>query len=394
MLSHLLQKKQVVVLGLNSGTSADAVDMAAVKISRRNNKFSIKFLSGAEKRASRELRSEIGKISSSSKIELDSLLSLDQNLGLFYGHAAANFIRRLTTQGIKVDLLASHGQTVRHLPTTVRVSGRLLSRTCQLGLLEQIAQQTGLPVVGDFRQAAIAIGHEGAPITTMAMHRLFADRREPRLVVNIGGVANYFYFPAHRSPRFTKAADCGPGNSLTDLLSQGRYGESFDRNGRRALKGNLSRRLLTLLMGEPFFKSKRISTGREEFGLELIERVSSFGKKFNLSGEDILATLGELTTRSIALSVLPLIRRDDNLSKLYLTGGGRHNKFFVSRLRHHLPEMEILSIDELGINGDFVEAASYAVLGEACIRSEPMIESRRAWAILGKIVQPPKKKRA
>jgi anhydro-N-acetylmuramic acid kinase len=227
------------------------------------------------------------------------------------------------------------------------------------------------------------------------MQKLFMSKSESRLIVNVGGISNYFYFPLNRNKLRAQAGDCGPGNSLCDILSQRLFQRQFDANGRIASKGNPSKRILTLLLAEPWFKSKTISTGREAFGKSIAEKIIALGKKFRLSNSDIISTAAELTVIAIVNKIKPLIRRERLISKLYLTGGGRKNRFFVKRLGELLNGVKVLDAGQLGINADYIEAASYAVMGEAALRSEPLPtifdgkKHKKLQPILGKIVQPP-----
>ncbi len=386
------------MLGLNSGTSVDGLDMVAVRISRSGRRTRIKYLAGCTRPYPGEIRQLVKEVVDSRTVELDTIIELDSLLGQFFGRAAATYCRSLSRRGIRVDALASHGQTVRHRPRKRNRGGFMVHGTLQLGSPEQVAAAGGKPVVADFRQADVAAGNEGAPITTTAVERLFATPDETRLLVNIGGMANYFYLPGKVTGRRLDAADCGPGNCLSDNLTQQLFGERFDRRGARAARGQISQRLLTLLLANPFFSSGAVSTGREDFGQVVVDEILGFGGKFDLQPEDMLATAVELTAATIAMKVAPLVSRDSSLSKLYLTGGGRKNSFLVDRLRQRLPAVEIRPVDELGWDGDLVEAASFAVLGEACLRSEPLNRHRQndrtgIGPILGRIVQPPVKAR-
>ncbi|MFQ6007349.1 MAG: anhydro-N-acetylmuramic acid kinase [Candidatus Zixiibacteriota bacterium] len=388
-----MNKKTLVMLGLNSGTSADGLDMTAVRISRIKRQPVITYLASSARPFPWKLQEMILSVADSEKVDLDTVVHLDNLLGQFFGLAASVYIKRLAKVHIKVDAVATHGQTVRHLPEKKRCGRFCVNGTLQLGSLDHIAAYTGKITVGNFRQADIAVGGEGAPITVGAMNRLFARPSESRLIVNLGGIANYFYFPAQKAKLLTQAADCGPGNSLSDTLSKQLFSKRYDRYGQKASKGNASTRLLSLLMAEPFFSSKTASTGREIFGAKMARKMIAHGKEFGLSAEDLLATAIELTAMSIAAKVQTIANNDKNLSKLYLTGGGRKNTFLVNRLKNHLPGMEIRQGDELGIDADFIEAAAYAVMGEACLRSEPLNTGdnvRKSIAcILGRIVQPP-----
>ncbi len=390
-LNRVLQKRTLIVIGLNSGTSADGIDLAAVKFIRKGDRCTSRFLEGRHKGYPAALRNEIHRMMHTSETRVDELMYLDTIIGKLFGREAGRFSENLASRGMHADLIASHGQTVRHLPTMANYLGQRVRGTLQLGSPEFIATLTGCPVVSDFRQADIAVGNEGAPITSEAVGFLFGVKNESRLIVNIGGISNYFYLPRPGAGGKMKAADCGPGNSLSDLLALRLFDEKFDRNGRHAARGAVSQRLLSLLFSDPFYRGKARSTGKEAFGESMVTRMLSFGKKFSLGSEDLLATAMELTARSIAQKIAPVVTGDSSLKKIYLTGGGRNNIFLVKRLQNCLPEVHVCRIDDLGISGDYVEAASYAVLGEACLRGESMSRTADGATkpILGRITQPP-----
>ena len=397
ILKRLQKKKRITVLGLNSGTSADGLDLAAIEIDRSRRHYRVRFLAGRTGRYPAELRRMILTLADSELVSAEDLIRVDQALGLFFGRTAAAFIRHLLKQDIRIDAVASHGQTIRHLPQLEKMAGYVVRGSLQLGNLDRISSLTDKLVIGDFRQADIALGGEGAPITVAAMERLFGVPDESRLIVNLGGIANFFFFPARRSRLAAAASDCGPGNSLSDLLSQRLFGELFDRGGARAMKGQVCQRLLSLLGREPFFDHKTASTGREAFGASLAGRIIDYGKKLRLSKADMLATTAEVTVASIADSVQTFVNRDPHLHKLYLTGGGVRNRFFRQRLQELLGGLEVDSIASLGYNPDLVEASAYAVMGEACLRSEALptrfgrAARQKRWPVLGRIVQPPQK---
>ena len=397
-LVRLFRKQRLVVVGLNSGTSADGLDMAALTVDRGATRYRIVPTDGSARKYSAELRRAVLDLSDSAATTLDQVVFLDQALGQFFGRTTERFIRRLAKLGISVDAIASHGQTVRHLPPEKSVAGFRVRGTLQLGSLEQIAAHTGKVVIGDFRQADVALGNEGAPITTAAMERLFAVSDESRLIVNIGGIANFFYFPRRGVSLMPSAADCGPGNSLSDLLAEKLFRLPFDRGGRLAQRGKVSLRLLSLLLSEPFFRETMASTGREAFGPSLAERMLTYAARLRLSKYDIIATAAELTPVAIADSLRPLVERDRAVRKLYLTGGGVHNRFFARRLSELLDGVTVASVASLGFNPDLVEASAYAVMGEAALRGEALptrfgSARRFHWhPVMGRIVQPPQEK--
>ncbi len=393
-LTHLLRRNSLVIVGLNTGTSADGLDLAAVRIRRQGRAIEGAFIGGEEQAFSSELKNAILAVADAASVDLQSLLCLHNELGNVGGRMCRSFIRRLERRRVLVDCIAWHGQTVAHYPRLHRLGRSQFSASLQLGLPELVAGLTGRTVISDLRQADIALGGEGAPITVAAMERLFASRSEPRLIVNIGGMSNFFFFPARSSKQSSiRAADCGPGNVLIDMLTRQLFGEPMDRNGRFAAAGTVCDDLLESLLKNPFFSGRSGSTGREHFGPAVVQQVLDYSRRYELSTNDVLATVTELTAVAISRAVRRHISGPRPV-KLYLTGGGRRNKLLVQRLQDRLPGCEIGRIDGLGIPGGLVEAAAFAVMGEAALRSDALptlFTGRRARSVpvSGRIVQPP-----
>lgn len=385
-------KSSLTVLGLNSGTSADGLDMAVVRVPRSMNQ-PVTLLDSCHKNFPSAVRDTILSLADSSTTSLEEVIALDSLLGQFFGNEAAAYLQRLGKKRLVVDAVASHGQTVRHRPHHRLMAGVKTHGTLQLGSLAQIAARTGKVVVGDFRQADIALGNEGAPITVSAVARLFQHPRHSRLIVNVGGMANYFYIPKGGRPAGVRAADCGPGNVLSDLLCQRLFNKPYDRNGALARHGEVSRRLLTTLTSMKFFDDSATSTGREQFGAALADRLVREGKRLGLSAHDLLATALELTVYGISRKVTPLLKRDRSMQTLYLTGGGVFNSFLTERISASLGGLKVQSVAELGMDPSMTEPASYAIMGAACLWSQPMVTrfgvKQPRLPILGVIAQPP-----
>jgi len=391
-LPSLLKKKNLIAIGLNSGTSADGLDLAAIRINYSSMRSKVTFIAGYTVPYPEKLRRLIDTAINDRIGSIDELVHLDRELGIFYGEQAAEFCRRLKRKRIRPDLIGSHGQTVRHLPGRIVVGKKKESGTLQLGHPESIAERTGLVTVADFRQADIAAGGEGAPITCHAMWQLFSNRRRSRLLINVGGMANYFLFPAGTGPEKLKASDCGPGNSLLDLLAQKYLRRKFDMDGRAAAGGKISQRLLTLLLADKYLQGKYgHSTGKERFGETFVAKIIDYASRLRLKPDDILATAAELTAVAIASSVRGLINQYD-LSELYLFGGGLRNRYLVARIAENLPGIVILPVDKLGYNPDYLEAVGYALMGGMAIRSLvsglKQVTGARTGTIAGRIVQP------
>ncbi len=398
MFTNLQKRQTLTVLGINTGTSIDSIDLAVARISRVRGRVSFRFLEGFSRKFPNDLRQTLIALAESESVALDTLIRTDNVLGHCLGKAAMFVQKRMLLNGVKIDLVASHGQTIRHTPQFKTLAGKKHRGSLQIGAPGSIAVATLLPVAADFRQADIALGNEGAPITVHAMNQIFRSPAHSRLIVNIGGMSNYFYIPAAKGGASALARDCGPGNILSDSLMQTLEGKRFDRGGKIALSGSCSKSVLQALMTSKFFSSRARSTGREEFGRIALQKITLLGERDSLSTADIMATAAELTVQAIVAGVKPILRKDRSIQKLYLTGGGRKNNLFVTRLRESLTEIEIVLVDELGIDGDYVEACAFALMGEMTIRgiASPTLfdgkSKRRQFPVLGSIFQPPLKK--
>jgi anhydro-N-acetylmuramic acid kinase len=393
ILNKFAGRRNLTVIGMNAGTSADGLDLAAVRIRFLTNSIKVKFIKGKTSQYPANLYRAVDHVVCGDNTSIEDMVRLDRILGDYYGRQAARFCRQLKCQGTNVNLIASHGQTILHLPGKIKIGRCMESSTVQLGHPETIAARTNLPVVADFRQGDIALGGEGAPITSLAMWHLFSSKSTSRLLVNIGGIANYFLFPGGRGPNKAMAADCGPGNSLLDILSRKLYGQRFDRGGRLAAQGTISKRLLTILTADNFLKGKYgPSTGRERFGEKFVTKILKSAKKLGLSNRDILSTTTELTALSIATSIIPYLAKYD-LRSIYLFGGGAKNRYMIKLLKAILSGVDVFSVDELGYNPDYLEAVCYAVMGAMAMQGRssilPHITGAKYKIPAGRIIQPP-----
>lgn len=405
MLTELLKRKTLNVLGINSGTSTDGLDLALVKVSRtKSGALHITPLLQRSVPYTPSVRKELLQLADSDKVPPEELALLDEALGDLIGKAAGSFIARAKRMKLKTDMIASHGQTIRHHPQRVSRLGRKISATLQIGSPERIAVWSGLPVVSHFRQADTALGGEGAPITTSGVHHALRDSRKSSLLINIGGIANFFYLQKGAAGT-VEARDIGPGNVLLDLAARELFSENFDKGGKRAASGAVSLRLLSLISAKGFFGgSQTRSTGREQYSPSSFGRIRKLGDDMELSSEDIMATLVELSAMKIKLAINEIAGSDEQLKEVYLSGGGTKNHQLVKRIRAELPKLKISSIMKLGYHPDFFESVCYAILGYCCLHGLEGIQANVkrkpgarklsnvliATPILGRICQPPK----
>lgn len=377
------------VIGLISGTSADGIDGAAVRISGQGYRVSVDFLGGITVPYAAEVRSQILAAAAGDPFSLEDLANLDDAIA----QAFAAVAQQLQDQYGKTDLIASHGQTVFHRPP----QGGTLGYSLQLGRGEAIADLTNRPVVSSFRQADIAVGGHGAPLVPPVDACLLRHPDRSRCVQNIGGIGNVAYLPAgavsaDRLPPIL-GWDTGPGNTLIDIAVQqiSRGSLSYDAEGAWAAQGTPCQRLVQRWLEHPYFQeSPPKSTGRELFGWAYLDRCRQESQAQGLSDADFLATLTEFTAASIADSYrrfLPALP-----DEVLLCGGGSRNRFLRERLQAHLGAIPVLTTDDSGVPADYKEAIAFAVLGfwrwHGVSSNLPTVTGARQAQPLGNLYEP------
>jgi len=385
--------RAVRAIGLMSGTSHDGISAAIVEINSATNPPA-RLIAFRSYPYAAGLRARLLRAAGGLGVGTPEISTLNFDLGRAFGRAALDISRRARIPRARISFIGSHGHTVFHLPPRTAGRGQTPS-TLQLGESAVIAAMTGVAVVSDFRPMDIALGGEGAPLTPLAHVWMFRDRKLGRVVQNIGGIANATYVPP-RSGRVI-AFDTGPGVMLIDALalksSHGRL--RMDRDGKMAARGTVSVRLLADLMRDPYFRRRPPkSTGRELFGADHLAQIEARARGFAIRGDDLIATVTALTARSIADAcrkfVIPLGRVD----QLIATGGGARNPVLMRMLTEELQEIEVMTADQLGVDGDALEAVAFAILGYRMLRGEPgnipSVTGARESAILGKLTLPPR----
>jgi anhydro-N-acetylmuramic acid kinase len=321
------------VAGVMSGTSLDGIDVAIVEIRGRHIE-TVGFQSTPYPATTR--------ITLLGELQTAQISRLNFYLGELYARAVLKAANRF---GL-VQLIGCHGQTVFH-------EGG--SNSLQIGEPAVIAEQTGLPVVSNFRARDIAAGGEGAPLVPFVDFRLFRHPARARVALNIGGIANVTVIPPSAGPDDVTAFDTGPGNMVIDALAleftNGR--QSFDRDGRIAASGRINRKLLSQLLRDSYYrKPGPKSAGREQYGAVFVKRM----RESEPSLENLIATATALTAATIARA-LRGIEGD-----LIVSGGGVHNRQLMAEIAAFLPRMQVAASADYGIDPDAKEAIAFAVL--------------------------------
>lgn len=354
-------------IGLMSGTSADSIDAACVRIEGAPPRLDWELLSFITLPMTAELRQEIFAAFRPETGTVDKLCQLNFTLGEWFAKASLEAIKAAGLTPEQVDFIGSHGQTVWHIPPN---TDQGVPSTLQLGNPAVIAERCGVTVVSDFRSRDMAAGGQGAPLVPFVDNLLLSHPTLSRAVQNIGGIGNVTFLPAGgRGEAF--GFDTGPGNMLLDraaeVLTQGKL--RCDMDGKLAFAGTVHENFLRKWMEEePYFAQKPPkSTGRELFG---VQRCDVYLKELaGLSKEDILATLTAFTARSTAeayRSFLPALP-----DEVLLCGGGARNPAIAAMLQKELPASRIGRTEDAGLPGDSKEAVAFAVLGYETMNHRP-----------------------
>lgn len=387
MLSRLAARRKLRILGINSGTSADGVDLALIRFERAGRQVKVTFIDGSIFPYPHRVKKALENIITEKTIDKEILARWDIAYGHFLGTVARTFLDK---SGFSADLIGSHGQTVGHYPANKRTIDAGLGATLQIGDGNTIALVAGVPVVHDFRRADIAQGGEGAPLTPFVNHLLFGDRSRSRIVVNIGGIANFSHHPAGGDLSEVTGGDCGPGNVLSDLACRLLFHRKFDHDGVLAQRGEIIDAIVRLIVNAN--RKRRRSAGREQFDWQLMARIIHAARRRHADKYDIMASAADATARLIHRSIKRYLK-DARLDGIYLTGGGRRNLSIVKRLQSRCGNVALRPIEALGYNGDLLEAVSFAVLAGCFVygipSTMPHVTGGKSGGIAGKLALPP-----
>ncbi len=370
-----------VVAGVMSGTSCDGIDVAVCAVRGSGPCAAVRMLRFATTPYETALEAVLREASDPESASSALVAELDFELGWLIAEAVAR-----AAEGLPLALVASHGHTVAHYPRGGPRRG--VRCTAQIGNPAAIAEVTRVPVVSDFRCRDVAAGGEGAPLIPYVDRALLSGPDAPgRAVANIGGISNVTVLPAGREGPIV-GFDAGPGNLV--LNHAARHADPrlpFDADGRLAAEGRADPDLLARLKAHAYFAlSPPKSTGREEFGEALVNRIAA--EHPSLVGPDLCATLTEWVAWALAEAVA---RHGAGATELLVCGGGVHNARLLERLRA-LARVPVRPTDDLGVPADAKEAIGFALLGSETMRGQPAnvpsATGARGPRILGSITLP------
>jgi anhydro-N-acetylmuramic acid kinase len=407
------------VLGLMSGTSADGIDVALVRISGAAPRLAAKLENFVTLPFPAAVRAAVLRLANGEATTAAYISQLNFLLGELFARAALEGCRRFRVSPKQIDLIGSHGQTIYHQGVSSpflsavaprQVGARRQKRrrdagvtyrvasTLQIGEPAVIAERTGITTVADFRPADIAAGGQGAPLVPFVDYLLYRDTRRGRVALNLGGIGNVTVIPRAARPEDVFAFDTGPGNMVIDALvrhfTRGR--ESYDRDARLARRGCLLPALLNPLLADRYFReAPPKSAGREQYGEAYTEKLLSWGRKHRARPADLVRTATLLTALSVVDAFHRWILPRAEVQQLIVSGGGAHNPLLMAQLAAALPGIQILASGDLGVPEDAKEAFAFAILAYESFHGRPAnlpgATGARRPAILGKITYAPRR---
>lgn len=363
------RETSLTVVGLMAGTSMDGIDAALVDVVGSGIDARISFRGFNCLPYPSETRERLLRVAGGQMVSVGEISELNYILGELFAEAAIRCVDLYGMQVNKLDLIASHGQTIYHQGRCS--DGDHPASTLQIAEAAVIAERTGVLVVSDFRSSDIAAGGEGAPLVPYFDFVFLRDESVSRVVQNIGGIANLTYLPAGCKLDDVVAFDTGPGNMLIDAavarFTNGK--QLFDRDGQIARLGVVDRQLLERLLDHPYYSRRPPkSAGREQFGANYLEEILSWPEARKCSQESIVATLTALTAETIVRSYREFIQ--DRVDEIILCGGGAYNSTLVDMIKSSV-SCPVRMFDEFGIPGEAKEAVAFAFLGSETVRGIP-----------------------
>ena len=344
-LSDELANTHAYYIGLMSGTSLDAIDVALCQ--RNSTGFVQK--AGIVIDLAPLLRQQLLTICNEKKVTLQTLGEVDHQFALACAQAVNDLLKTENISANEVTAIGSHGQTIYHSPETQ------YPFTQQIGDANLIAAKTQIACVADFRRMDMAYGGQGAPLVPAFHQALFAQHEVQRVILNIGGIANISVLNGLEQ---AFGYDTGPGNMLMDAWINLHHQQPFDKGAWFATTGTVNQTLLTRLLDDPYFTlSAPKSTGREKFNLTWLTHKLLTN---DLKPEDVQRTLLEFT----AVTISDQIKQQSNVCDVYVCGGGALNPLLMQRLSDLMPNHTAQTTEALAINPMYVEAVAFAWLAE------------------------------
>jgi anhydro-N-acetylmuramic acid kinase len=326
-----------------SGTSLDGIDLALLKT---NGKEVTEIGGSRTERYETSLREKLRALLGFE----DPDAQVVKELTIAHAEAVRRFLENQKLISKSISVIGFHGHTILHQPH--------IRKTLQIGDGQLLANLTGINVVNNFRAVDVANGGQGAPITPIFHQAMGLRVGKPFALLNIGGVANVTWVGSRTQALL--AFDTGPGGGQLDEWTQRAIGEPFDDKGLLARAGDIDIHVLSRLLKNPYFeRSPPKSLDRNDFSIEPV---------LALNAADGAATLLEFSCAAIAMAERHF---PSPVERWLVTGGGRKNEYMLERIEE-LVKKPVMLVDELGWDGDAVEAQAFAYLAVRTMNGLPI----------------------
>jgi anhydro-N-acetylmuramic acid kinase len=366
-LYQIATKEERKIIGLMSGTSLDGLDIALCGIKGSGRETVIRLIEFTTIAYDQSFKEKIKGIFSKRNVDLEMVCLLNPWIADQHAMMINNALKEWGISNSEIDIIASHGQSIYHAPKILHKHAEYGNATLQLGDGDHLAVKTGIITLSDFRQKHIAAGGEGAPLAVYGDYFIFSKAGENRIMLNIGGIANFTYLSGDLDVSKIFSTDTGPGNTLMDAYAQKYFQKAFDENGAIAKQGTVSNDLLTALLADPFFdKPFPKTTGPELFNLDYLNAALHKIGNHSLSHYDIMATLNQFSATTIIDAIKKSLNTDLAYS-IYSSGGGMHNPVLMHTIQKALPRCSFFTTADLQISPDAKEAVLFAILANECI---------------------------
>lgn len=377
-LYQIANKPSRTIIGLMSGTSLDGLDVAVCRITGSGTQSRLKVLRFETVPYESSFADMIRRVFARDTIHLNDLSGLNALIGTRHAEIVNRLLKKWGITPANVDLIASHGQTVYHAPKALTQDPHYPNHTLQIGDGDHIAVKTGIITVSDFRQKHVAAGGEGAPLVLYGDYLLYAHDRENRLLLNMGGIANFTFLPSRQCLTAGHAAfatDTGPANTLLNQYVREHLNMDMDKDAAIASTGTVHTELLQALLNHPFFKQKAPkTTGPELFNLDYLRQAQKTSHSEQLSHPDVLATLCAFSGESIGQAIRHQLEQlpADSPTRIYASGGGLSNPLLMDFIKKLLSSHDVIidSFAELGLDPDAKEAALFAILANEVVAGQ------------------------
>lgn len=347
-----------IIAGAMSGTSADGVDVALVRVGGAGTEMSAELVRGHHRAFPGGLREAIMQIRAGAAMPISILAGVGREISLNYAAAINEALIGAGMSGGDLTAIAAHGQTLYHDPPD----------TIQWLDPSLVAAEVGCAVVSDFRRADCAAGGQGAPLVPLADYILFRHPHKNRVLLNLGGIANLTYLPAGAGIDDLIAFDTGPGNCLSDHLMRQfeAHGIGWDEDGRLAAEGVPIYPIVKQMLSASFFTKTPPKSTDGPAMIQLFARAQE-GRKYPL--QNLLRSACLISADSILEAMRNFLNPFPD--EIIISGGGTKNRTIMRLLRQPLDGVTMMPTDELGIPSALKEAIAFALLGAATLDGLP-----------------------